>query len=507
MDQQLGSQVKTGYLWTLFGAGSRQVLSFFSGIVLARILSPSDFGTIAACLLFTEVASTLVSSSFVSALVQRRDVSDRELSTVFVLQLLMGMAMALVLVGVAPFVGRFMGNPRIGPVLALLSLNPILLAFISPSMVIVRRNLAFRLLTLVGFTQVITYGVVGVASASLGQGVWSLAWARTATNAVGALHLAYATGWRPSLRLNWSAAASFWKISAQFAGRNILDDVSRNGDYLIVGWRLGVEPLGFYSRAYSLMTLPISKLSDSLGTVLFPAFSKIQDERERLVWGMVKASCLISLTLFPLLVGLQVVAPDLIAVVYGSKWMPTVPPLQVMCVAGLFYALDPPAVSLIHAKGYLPQEINRQLVHLVCLVAGVLGGTLWGTTGAAWGVVLAALVHWVLLLRLLKRRIGLPVLGYLGALVPAGCASAVMAVVVLMFRMGMSRYVGMAGVAGLACSIALGGVTYFGTLWRLRRMGDRPLLNEAFDELGSLLQQIWTRMCRLFAVEKARPAV
>ena len=507
MDQRLGSQVKRGYLWTLLGGGFRQIFSFLFGVVLARILSPSDFGTIAACLVFTEIASTLVASSFVSALVQRREVSARELSTVFVLQLAMGVGMALALVGAAPLVGRFMGVPKIGAVLTVLALNPILLAFTAPSMVIARRGLDFRALAFVGFAQMATHGLVGIGLARAGLGVWSLAWARTASNAVGAFHLAWATGWRPSLRFSWSAAASLWKMAAQFAGKTILTDVSHNGDYLIVGWRLGVEPLGFYSRALSLMTLPISKLSGSLGAVLFPAFSRIQDERERLVRGMVKASCLISLTLFPLLVGLQLLAPDLISVVYGAKWLPSVPPLQVICIAGLFYCLDPPAVSLIHARGLLKEEINRHLLHVGVLVIGVFSGTLWGTTGAAWGVVVAALTHWILLLNLLKRRIGLPVFGYLRALVPASLASAVMAVVVFMFRMGISRYAGMSGPVALVCSIGLGGVTYVGILCCLRWAGNRPLLNDAFDELGSLLREMRIRVYKVLAVEKARSAV
>jgi O-antigen/teichoic acid export membrane protein len=507
MDQRLGSQIKKGYLWTLFGGGFKHVLSFLFGVALARMLAPSDFGIVAACLLFTEAANTLVGASFVSALVQRREVSARELSTVFVLQLAMGVGMALALVGASPLVGRLMGDPKIGAVLMVLALNPILLAFTAPSVVIAHRELDFRLLAFVGFGQITIHGLVGISLAWAGLGVWSLAWGRTASNAVAAFHLALATGWRPSLRFSWSVVSSLWKMAAQFGGKNILTDVSQNGDYLIVGWRLGVEPLGFYSRAYSLMTFSIRKLSKSLGAVLFPAFAKIQDERERLVRGMVKASGLISLTLFPLLIGLQLVAPDLITVVYGVKWLPSVPPLQVMCIAGLFYCLDPPAVSLIHAKGLLKEEISRQVVHTGALVIGVLGGTLWGTTGAAWGVVVAALTHWILLLHLLKRRMGLPVLGYLRALAPASVASAVMAVVVLMLRMGISRYAGMSGPITLVGSIGLGGATYFGMLCCLRWTGDRPLLNDAFRELESLLRGIRTRVKKVLAVEKARSAV
>jgi PST family polysaccharide transporter len=507
MDRELSSNVKKGYLWTLLGTGLNQAISFFLGIVLARLLSPAEFGIVAACLIFTEVASTLVSSSYVSALIQKPKVSPVDLSTGFVLQLTSALGVALLLVSGAPLVSRFMGDSTVGWVLSVLSVNAVLLAFASTPQVIARRNLDFRPLMLVTTIQAIAYGLVAVAMAWSGYGVWSLVVAKIVSSTVQAVFLCYAIGWRPSVRFEWSVAASLWKVSAQFGGKSVLEDLTRNADYLIVGWRLGVEPLGFYARAYDLMMIPISRLSSSLERVLFPAFSRIQDERDRLVRGLIKASCLISMTVFPILLGLQVVAPILIPVLYGSKWTPTVAPLQVICIAGLFYSLDPPALSLIHAKGYLKQEINRQIVHLVLMVIGVFGGAFWGTTGVAWAVVLAAFTHWLLLLHLLKRRIDLRLFAYLAALVPASLASLVMAVVVSTFQMGMADYIRPSGAVILVCSIVLGGVIYIGALWILRHIWDHPPLNEAFEEIGSLLPKKWSRTRKFFAVRRARAAV
>lgn len=502
MEQGLGNRVRTGYLWTLLGVGLEQPLSFVIGVALARILSPSEFGIIASCVIFTEVASTVVSSGYVSGLLQRREVSPLDLSTGFVLQLATSVGIALLLVGVAPFAGYFLGNHMIGPVLSVLSLNLILLAFSSTPSVIARRSLDFRLLMLVRLVQVVTHGVVAFGMAWAGHGVWSLVGGKLASQLVWTLQLSYATAWRPSFRFSRSVAVSLWGISAQFVAKNILDDLARNVDYFIVSWRLGVEPLGFYFRAYSLMTLPITRFSTSLGDVLFPAFSKIQDEPEQLIRSLVKSSCLISMMIFPLLVGLQLVAPILIPLVYGPQWLATVQPLQILCLAGLFYSLDPTLVALINAKGYLMDEIRRQLAHLALLVTCVLGGSSWGTEGVAWGVVLAASVYWILMLRLLKRRIGFFWSAYLEGLIPGGLASLAMAVVIIGFQKTVSLYGRSEGTMSLLGSIGVGGLSYLVFLWVIRRMLSRPVLNEAFEEVEVFLEMVWNRTVKVLAMRE-----
>jgi O-antigen/teichoic acid export membrane protein len=490
-EQMIGEKVKRGYLWTLLGSGSAQILSFLIGIVLARILSPADFGAMATCLIFTEIGSTLLSSSYVSSLLQKRTVSPIDLSTGFVLQLLTAAAVTVLVLCSAPFIGRFLSHPTIGSMLSLLSCSFIILAFSSTPSVIIRRNLDFRRYAGAGFVQIVTDGSVSVVMAFAGYGVWSLVAGKLAGHMAFTITLYYITAWVPSIRFSRAAAKSLLGMSVQFAGKDILDDLARNADYFILGRRLGMASLGFYSRARSLMTIPVTQLSNSLGSVLFPAFSIIQDDRERLIRGLIKSSCLIAMCIFPLLVGLQLVSPVLIAVVYGDKWMPMVPSLRIICLAGLFYTLDPPAVSLINAKGFVLAEIKRQCVHLFLLAMAVFWGSRWGLTGAAWGVTVAAWIYWLFMLQLLQNRIGLSWRSYLEGLIPAVVGSLTMAGVVLAYQVTLSSLMISSHMVYLVGSISLGAASYLSALVAVRLLFRRPLLTDAFMEVETLCRHAW----------------
>jgi O-antigen/teichoic acid export membrane protein len=498
MAKSLGEQVKTGYIWTLVGTVIGQPFTFVIGIALARILSPSDFGVIASCLLFTEIGSTVVSASFVSALIQKKDMSPLELSTGFVLQLIMGVVMASLLVAVSPWAAWLMGRDLVAPVLSVLAFNLIILAVSSTPSLILRRNLDFRLLSLVGLVDLFIYGVVTLALALAGFGVWSLVVGRVISHVTNLVQLTVVTKWRPNLQFSRAVAASLLSVAAQFAGKHILNDLSKKIDYLIVGWKLGVEPLGFYSRAAYLMTIPIERFSTSLGTVLFPSFSKIQEERKLLVHGVLKATTVIAMTTFPLLLGLLLVAQNLIPLVYGEKWLATVVPLQIICFAGLFYAVDSPVVALIDAAGFLKDEIRRQCIHIGLLCVFVLSGAQWGLFGVAWGVVAAAAIYWCFMIQLLKTRVGLSLGSYLESLYPAAMGGLIMVIVVRGFQWAIEPYWSTPSFEFLTVSILLGGLSYFLALVVIRMMVVSPLLLEAFRDVESWVKATWmSSACRV----------
>ena len=315
-----------------------------------------------------------------------------------------GFVVALIIILIAPIASHLLDNKVVHPVLSALTINLIILGFCGTPVAIARRNLNFRLLSILELFETIIFGIISIILALSGYGVWSLVIGKLSSRFLYALILHKTVGWRPKLRFSRESVNVLFKISAQFAGKNILDDLTKNLDYFIVGKFLGITALGFYARAYDLMTIPVNKLSRSLGSVLFPAFSKIQNDPNRLIRGLLKSTCLISITIFPILIGLQLTAYDLIPFVYGEKWLPTVLPLQIICFAGLFYTIDSPAVSLINAKGLLVDEIKRQLIHMILLVFAVLLGSRWGIVGVTWGVVFAAFIYWILLLQLLKKE-------------------------------------------------------------------------------------------------------
>ena len=496
MAQSLGGQVKKGYLWTLLGTGIGQPFSFVVGVVLARLLSPADFGVIASCLIFTEMASTIVSSGFVSALIQRKEVTPLHLSTALVLQLCTGMVMAGLLITTSPLVAWLIGSDLVGPVLFVLAFNLIPLAVSSTPSTIARRNLDFRLLSLVNLMNLLVYGSVAIVLAFFEFGVWGLVIGRVVSRLVELVQLSVATQWCPSMRFSRVVAVSLMHMAFQFIWKNILNDLTKKVDYLIVSWNLGVESLGFYSRASYLMTVPIDKLSTSLGTVLFPAFSKIQDDSAQLIRGLLKATALIAMTTFPFLFGLLLTGPDLVAIVYGEKWLPTALPLQILCLAGLFYAVDAPAVSLIDAAGYLTDEIRRQCIYLAVLVVCVLFGLSWGLAGVASGVVVAAMVYWCFLVGLLNRRIGVTWSNYLWSLFPAILGGMVMVLVVRGFQWMVNPFWGPHSVWILIGTIFLGGLSYFSTLFAIRSFVSQPILVEAFGEAEIMIRKICNQILK-----------
>jgi O-antigen/teichoic acid export membrane protein len=486
--KSLGDKVKSGYMWTVLSNGVGQPLTFLFGIVLARILSPSDFGIIASCLLFIEIGSTLVGASFQSGLIQKKDLSKRDISTAFILQFTTSLVVALLVIGISPLASMVLGESLVMPVLSLLSLNFILLNFCVIPGVLARRNLNFKLITKAEISDKFVNGVIASGLAILGWGVWSLVIGRLLGRATYAIVLFYATKWRPSIQFDKASASYLWRICIKFATKEILDDTARNIDYFLVGWRLGMFPLGFYSRAYNLMTLPIINLSKSLSTVLFPAFSLIQDEDHRIIKGMLKANCAIALTTFPLLVGLMLVGPAFIPFVYGAKWLPTVQPLQIMCIAGLFYSIDTTAISVINAKAYLIPEIRRQIIHMVLLVLGVLIGSRWGLIGVSWGVTITASIYWLLLLQLLKSRINLPFRDYFESLLPALISCIIMGFLVLLFQNTLlPRYFNNSYLMNLLGSMIIGFLSYIFAILIFGRLITTPFIEETYHEIAKFL--------------------
>ena len=491
IQKDLSGKVKSGYLWTVLSNGIGQPLSFVFGIVLARILSPADFGIVASCLIFTEIGSTLVGSSFASGLIQKKELLKQDISTGFILQFITSVVVALLVIGLSPLASLAMKEQLVTPVLSLLSLNFIILNFCVIPTVIARRNLNFRLITKAEVAEIIANGVIASGLAIGGFGVWSLVLGRLSGRIVYSFVLILATKWRPTIHFDKSSASYLWKICVKFAVKEILDDTARNIDYFLVGWRLGMTPLGFYSRAYNLMTLPITNLSKSLSKVLFPAFSLIQSEESRIVRGMLKSNCAIAIATFPLLMGLMLVAPTFIPFVYGAKWMPTVQPLQILCFAGLFYSIDTTAISVINAKAYLIPEIRRQLVHMVLLVLGVLIGSKWGLIGVSWGVTITAVIYWFLLLQLLKMRIRLSLKEYLESLLPASISCIVMIFMVLFFqKIIVPLYFMDSQLLNLAGSVFVGVLSYLLVLFFADRLIESAIIEGTYLELRKFLESI-----------------
>jgi O-antigen/teichoic acid export membrane protein len=300
-------------------------------------------------------------------------------------------------------------------------------------------------------------------------------------------------GW--PLRLGWdrAALADLLGLGAGLTLKRVINYAAANVDYAVIGRRLGPADLGYYTRAYGLITMPLHQFSRVIMSVLFPAFSRIQGDDTRLIAGYSKVVTATAIASFPFLAGLALVAPSFINVVYGEKWLPTVLPLTIMCVAGMMKSVSTFVGAIADAKGQVKREVKRQLIYLAVLVAGTIAGSRYGTAGVAVAVVFASFLMLLMMQSFLGSLTGMRWRTYLGALWPAVAATLVMAAAVVAAQAGMGRFVERTSVAMLVVSTAVGMVIYplallggrFPAVVALRRELERDLAEVRRRRQGS----------------------
>ena len=281
-DSDLQTHTVTGVLWAGGARVGQQMLQFGVTIVLARLLGPSDFGLFAMIAVFAGFASLLVDFGLSAALVQRKAVEERHLSTAFWMNLAAGAALTALMAAAAPAIAAFYGEPRLLTLTLVLSCNFLLASPVIVQAAILYRSMNFRRLAAIETFAAVVAGGLAIAAAVYGLGVWSLAvqvLGREPTVRLVALWLV--TSWRPSFRVDRQAARELWGYSSHLAGFSTLNYWTRNLDNLLVGRFVGPYGLGIYSRAYSTMMLPLTPGLAVVSRVMFPALARIQDDHGR----------------------------------------------------------------------------------------------------------------------------------------------------------------------------------------------------------------------------------
>ena len=389
---RLNRAVKKGAAWVGFERAMIQVLNLVSSIILARLLEPGDFGVLGMALFFTGLSSRLVQFGFGAAAVRLREFRPDHSSTLFSLSLAVNTVVMAILMAMAPLAGAYFKNPLVTDVLRVMSLNFVIRCIGTCPMVLLRRQMNFRATTISSFMDYGTRLAVTIGFALSGYGVWSLVFGELAGGLSDKFYLAYASGWRPGLRVTRPALKDLWAFGLNMSLKQTLIYFSENVDNLVVGRVLGAAPLGFYEKSYRLMNLPVSELSSRLGQVLFPAYARIQDDPGRLRAAVRKTLLALSLVGFPLFATLAVLGDPVIRVMYGPKWLAAIVPFQLLCLAGPGRMLANVLGAAMNAGGQVAVEVRRRAVILVLLAVGSWAGTPWGLPGVAAAV---AAVNWL----------------------------------------------------------------------------------------------------------------
>jgi O-antigen/teichoic acid export membrane protein len=402
----LSHDIFSGILWTAWGKGARIVLQFAVMVMLARLMTPEEFGTIGAAMIVIGFSDIFAKIGLGPAIVQRPELEPRHLATAFSISLVLSIAIATAIWLISPWIATFFDHPGMESVIKVLTLIfPIRgLGLVAESLA--QREMDFRLLANTTTVSMMAgYVIVGVVMAALGFGVWSLVAATLVTAVLRTAMLNFhfpPKGFTPERR-------AFGEL-AYFGGGYTLARIANYGalqvDYLVVGHWLGLTALGFYGRAYQLMSVPASTFGQVLDDVLFPSMAKIQDDSRRLGAIYLRGVSLIALVMLPVSVVSYILAPEIVRAVLGWKWAATVLPFQILIIGLLMRTSYKMSDSLTRATGEVYRRAWRQVVYAVLVFAGALVGSYWGIAGVAAGVLAAVTINFVLMAQMSLKLVG-----------------------------------------------------------------------------------------------------
>ncbi|MDO9379200.1 MAG: lipopolysaccharide biosynthesis protein [Nocardioidaceae bacterium] len=415
--EAVGGRARQAVRWSALAILAKQGCQMAGALVLARILGPSSYGVISVATVYVTLTTLLLDQGLASALIQRPDLGRRAVGAVTTVNLLSGIVLGALTWVAAPWLADFFDVDGLTPLLRVLGAGLLLKAVaITPRAMLMR---AIRLRP-VAVADVLgsTLGVcVAVSAALSGAGYFSMLGQVLATDLVLAVVLLVAGGAaRPNLDL--AALRTVLPYGLRIFGVNGLAFFSRNADNILVGRFLGVTSLSYYSMAYRVLVIPVQLLGQTVNRVLFPAFSRIASDRDSLATNLLRATETLAMAAVLPMVLAAVAAPELVALVLGPSWAPTVPILAVLAVAGaretVFYVTG----ALMRATGAAGTNLRYEILATVVQLTGIVIGLQFGLLGVALGYATAGFALVPVLLVIQRRLTGVSWAAQLGTLLP-----------------------------------------------------------------------------------------
>lgn len=379
------SKVISSLLWKLLERGGVQGIQFIVTIVLARILLPKDFGLIVLIMIFISVAGIFVQSGFNTALIQKKDADDVDFSSVFYVSLIVSLLLYIVLFFSAPFLATFFDQPEFVFILRILSLTLFFGAINTVQLAIISRNMQFKRLFISSFGAVITSGIIGIVMAYDSFGIWALVGQQITNQLMITIILWFTVRWRPQFIFSVTRIKSLFSFGWKLLVSALLNTLTTNLQSLLVGKVFSPAILGFFNRGEQFPTLIINNIDGSIQSVLLPTLVSHQNDRQKVKEIMRRSIVTSSFIIFPIMVGLAVIAEPLIKLLLTDKWLPAVPIMQIFCASYALWPIHTANLQVMNALGrsdlFLKLEIIKVVLNLIILGIGIN----FGVFGIVWG--------------------------------------------------------------------------------------------------------------------------
>lgn len=407
MASDLKAKTVSGMVWSAFDKFGVKLISFLSNIILARMLTPDDYGCIGMLMIFILISMTFVDGGFASALIQKKSPTKDDECTVFYWNLAVSLICYCALFFSAKSIANFYNIPKLEQVLKVQGI----ILFTNSLQIIqfnkLRRELRFKDLTKINITSAGLATVLAITAAFLGFGVWALVIQQLAQSVFNGIFAWLTCKWIPELRFSKESFKSLFGYGSFLLLSNLLNTFCDNLQGLLIGKRYSADDMGYYTQAKKLEDVPSIALSNMCNQVTFPVFSKIQDNKERLHSSVRQCLRMMNFINIPLMLFFIAAAAPIINVILSDKWAPSIPYFQILCIAGMIKCAISINYHAVLAVGKSKELFNWNIVKRSIGIVLILIGMKFGVIGILWGMVISFYIT-----LLVNMLVAAPVTGY-----------------------------------------------------------------------------------------------
>jgi teichuronic acid exporter len=368
----------SGLIWSFIDTIAGQGISFIVGIILARLLAPREFGLIGMITVFIAISESFINSGFSSALIRKKDCTNTDYSTVFYFNLVTGILFFIILYLSAPAISGFFNEPELKAILQVMGLILIIDSLTIIQRTILTKRINFKLQARISVIASIGSGIIAIAMALNGFGVWSLVAQRIVKQCINSLFLWIWNKWKPLFVFSIKSFKELFGFGSKLLISGLIDTIYKNVYYLIIGKFFSAQELGFYTKASEFKNLPSQNLNSIISRVTYPVLSTLQDDIPRLKNNYQRLIRSVMFITFILMMGMAAVAEPMIHTLIGAKWEPAIIYLQLLCFVGMMYPLHSLNLNMLQVQGrsdlFLKLEIIKKIIAIPTIVIGVFFG-------------------------------------------------------------------------------------------------------------------------------------
>lgn len=457
MAENLKQETVTGVAWSGIEKIANGGIQFLANIILARLLTPKDFGLLAIIAIFIQISQTFIDSGFSNALIQKKDRSQTDYSTVFFFNLIISIGFYIILFIGAPLIATFFENSQLTYLTRVVGLNLVIGAFMSVHKTWLTIQLKFKIQAVISLISSSISAIVSIIMAYYGFGVWSLVALTLISTTLQMILISILIKWKPSRIFSKTAFYVLFSYSSKLLGASLIHVLYRNIYPIIIGKKFSPIDLGYFNRADTFAMYTPYTIGQIVTRVAFPIFSKIQDDDNRLRNAYSKYIVFTSLIIFPIMIGIIILAKPLTLFILKEQWLPMVSMLQILCLDWMTDHLCVINLNILYVKGRSDLALKLEIAKKTLALTIFFISLYWGIVGVCWGRVIYSMIAVYLNSYYTKRLIGISLSQQLKDIAIPLIQAISMGIILLAFLNLTIFSLGL----NIFCAILLGAISYY----------------------------------------------